>query len=161
MVSIGECLSFRPSPWTFLWARERLVRPEEVRPITSAIVARWGMSRLAFADEVAGWMARMFQAGRLEYIPDPPGPNDLWCSPSSVLERGGDDCDGLAVLAASILRGAGAPAMVRVGMLGSEGHAWVEGFDERGFFLLEATPHGGVFRFRPPAYRPYGRVEIA
>jgi transglutaminase-like putative cysteine protease len=160
LATLGECLDFPPGPAAFLWARDRLIRPREVSPITAAIAARWTRSSLPYADEVALWLWSAFQAGALRYIPDPPGRNDFWCSPRSVLERGGDDCDGLSVLVASILLGAGCAATVRVGTYGTDGHAWVEGVDDAGPFLIETTAPGTVHRIRPPEYQPYGLVEI-
>jgi hypothetical protein len=60
----------------------------------------------------------------------------------------------MAVLGASILRASGQIGRVVVGTLGGVGHAWTEGCDDQGPFLLEAT-NGELFRwYRPADYLP-------
>jgi transglutaminase-like putative cysteine protease len=146
-----------------LSARERyqaireLVRPWEVahlwlprRPHRSP--------RPSTADEVAAWFRWMFRVGKIRYIPDLAGP-DIWCSPSATLEREGGDCDDLSILAASSIESRNHRLVVNIAIgnlctdLGCIGHAWVEGIDEDGWFLLEATSGELFRRKRPRDYR--------
>lgn len=157
--TIGACDSFVPSIRNFLIARERLVRPHEAAPVARVVDEIWHLSPWSYAEATGVWMQEAFRLGILRYIPDPPGECDFWCSPRSVLERGGEDCDGLAVLATSIILAGGFPAMLRVGRYNETGHAWCEGVDDGGPFLLEATS-GEVLRTRPRAYVPIGPVSI-
>jgi transglutaminase-like putative cysteine protease len=68
---------------------------------------------------------------------------DRWGRPLETFRRGGGDCDDLAIVAASFCRAMGVPMYVVVGLmcqgLACDGHAWIEGQDEGGWFLLEAT----------------------
>ncbi|MEQ9150884.1 MAG: transglutaminase-like domain-containing protein [Parvibaculum sp.] len=131
-----------------LWDRQRALS-ELIRPAEVAWVPR-ALGGIAFADQVGAWMRRRFQ-----YKPDKPT-RDVWCSPEVTLTRGGGDCDDLAIVGCSVLRAAGFEAVVRTGTMdqgrGPVGHAWVEGCDHNGWFLLEATS-GSVHRcHRPSGY---------
>lgn len=130
------------SPHERLSALADLIRPAEVM----ALAGRLGV---CCADRVGRWMRLT-----LQYKPDKPGA-DEWCPPSVTLDRGGGDCDDLAIFGCSLLRAGGIQAEVRTGTLdqgnGPNGHAWVEGHDNRGWFLLEATS-GAVHRCRPSGY---------
>lgn len=99
----------------------------------------WNQSR---AGSISNWFQNQFSAGKLRYIADPID-CDQWGRPALTLARGGGDCDDLAILAASFCRAMDVPMAVIVGRLCNrgrcEGHAWVEGEDEHGWFLLEAT----------------------
>jgi len=96
------------------------------------------------------------RTGDLAYRHDPPG-CDRWCSPHTTLydHEGKGDCDDLTILGASILLATGVDAAVAVGHLCGPvlcgGHAWVEGVDEHGPFLLEST-NGQLHRDRPARY---------
>jgi hypothetical protein len=123
-----------------------LVRPGEVQ----------GLVTEPSGEAIAGWLRAQLQAETLKYIADPKA-FDLWCSPGATQARGGEDCDGLAVLAASIAVGLGLPTQVVVGQRGRgrrSGHVWIEGVDAAGWFLIEAT--SGVIErgARPKIYRP-------
>ncbi|MCA9680129.1 MAG: hypothetical protein H6708_27670 [Kofleriaceae bacterium] len=133
-------------------AIQDLVRPDDVihlfrRPLRHPVIQH------ALANRVAGWMQRAFRRGALRYIPDPEG-CDMWCPPALTLQRRGGDCDDLAILAASVVLAGGGDCDVIVGHFcdgrGCQGHAWVEGVDERGAFLLEATT-GALYRDQVPA----------
>ena len=105
----------------------------------------WNHSR---AGSLSNWFKNRFAIGKLRYIPDPTD-CDQWGRPSHTLARGGGDCDDLAILGASLCRAMKVPMAVVVGRVCNrrtcEGHAWVEGEDEHGWFLLEAT-NGNLFR---------------
>jgi transglutaminase-like putative cysteine protease len=95
------------------------------------------------------------RAGRLRYFSDPPH-CDRWSSPARTLARRGGDCDDLAILAAGILlRSRLKSTFVVVGSVWNGrtwmGHAWVEGEDDEGPFLFEATS-GHTQRTRPNHY---------
>jgi hypothetical protein len=157
-VALGDAFWVRPRVDSFRRAIIATVRPHEARPIARGLMAVWRQTSASFGQVLSWWFRSQFAAGALRYIPDPVGPLDFWCSPETTLERGGGDCDDLAVMGASILPAAGWPGRIVVGTYGRQGHAWVEGFDERGWFLLEATT-GGLFRHRRPvAYRPDPRI---
>ena len=129
-----------------------LVRPEEVAhlvvPVPLPLVAVETQ-----AIRVAAWMRSRFDDGTLDYIPDPPD-CDRWCPPGVTLAQGGGDCDDLAILAVSLLAAGGIDADFVVGHYCSRfmcfGHAWVEGHDEQGWFLLEPTT-GWLSRDARPA----------
>lgn len=104
-------------------------------------------------DAVARWLRGKFGDGSLRYIDDPPE-CDLWGRPATTLRRGGGDCDDLAILVASILRAMRVSSFVVVGRLCQQqrcgGHAWVEGQDEAGWFMIECTT-GEISRGALPA----------
>ena len=154
MSAMGECVWVRPLVESFRRAIERVVRPAEAEGLAIHLEEVWCCTPLTFASVVGWWLIQARKAGRLIYIPDPAGPLDFWCSPKSTARRGGGDCDDLAVFAASTLLAAGRPTTVVVGTLFGSGHAWCEGYDEAGWFLLEATS-GDVHRWsRPIGYEP-------
>lgn len=137
------------------WAAQTLVRPHEVAHLFSH--APTGVPQPPLADMVAGWFRETFAAGGLRYIPDPQT-CDRWSSPAETLLRGGEDCDGLAILATSMLLHGDVDCHVAVGRWCNrqdcQGHAWVEGRDAAGWFLLEATS-GALHRHaRPGEYKP-------
>lgn len=129
-----------------------MIRPAEVAHLIEwvpRLPASWSA-----AANVAEYLQTAFHTGQLAYIPDPKE-CDLWCSPRVTFARGGGDCDDLAALAVSILHAMGVEAHLAVGVYCDgdkcSGHAWVEGRDKQGGFLLEATS-GTVQRIRPSAY---------
>jgi hypothetical protein len=152
---MGECVWVRPRIASFRRAIERTVRPGEMLGLANQLDEIWECAPLAFANILGWWLVQARKSGRLVYIPDPDAPVDFWCSPRSTWKRGGGDCDDLAVFAASTLLAASRAATVVVGELFGVGHAWCEGYDDAGWFLLEATS-GDVFRgSRPLGYEPY------
>ncbi|KFA90878.1 hypothetical protein Q664_25765 [Archangium violaceum Cb vi76] len=140
-----------PSPHAQRQAIQRLIRPWEVAHLVRTVPLGYLPVNHSFTENVAGW----FQEGELQYIADPSGPFDYWCSPAVTLDRKGGDCDDLAIFGASFLRRGGVKASVVVGSLWSNGtwggHAWVEGSDRFGWFLLEGTS-GGLYRGQRPAW---------
>jgi transglutaminase-like putative cysteine protease len=140
-----------PGPEAQCTAAQELVRPDEVMHL---VVPCCRPAWRTWPEEVARWLRSEMAAGRLTYFADALDPfgRDEWCSPSETLRRGGGDCDDHAVLALSLLRADGTPAWIVVGTWFGEGHAWVEGSDDRGFFHLEAV-RGEIRRYRPAGYR--------
>lgn len=133
-------------------ALQLLIRPEEVAILFSNARARSEPR----GDEVAHFIQGCLRDGRLRYIKDPLF-RDIWSAPSRTLQRKGGDCEDLSILATSIFERAGTRAQVGLGRLhtssGWGGHAWVEGADENGPFLLEATS-GELHRaWRPDDYQ--------
>ncbi len=155
----GRCIRMRPRLDNQCYAISELVRPWEVAGLIQ-MVPPWMLPRgHTFASEVAGWLHARLRNGMLRYIPDLERPSgyDYWCTPSATLERGGGDCDDLSILVASLLLAGYVDAWAVVGTIQHgrrvAGHVWVEGFDDRHGFLIEATS-GDLFRYvRPPQYR--------
>ena len=137
-------------------AVQLLLRPHEVTAIavqTADVARRMG---LPLAQACASWLEWQLAVGHLSYLFDPAG-QDMWWSPRATFARRGGDCEDLAIMACSVLLAAGRPSTMVFGLVrlddGWLGHAWVEGIDEHGGFLLEATS-GRLFRGgRPPNYR--------
>lgn len=155
----GRCIRLRPSRANQCHGIGEVIRLWEVENLIQE-APRWMLPRgHSFAAEIARWFRTGFRDGTLRYIPDPARPlgYDYWCSPAATLERGGGDCDDLAILGASLLLAGGVDAWVVVGTIHQggriDGHAWIEGIDERGGFLIEATSGGLVRNRRPPQYR--------
>lgn len=136
--------------------RCRVVAPSERLRALRALVRPWEVvRRVGPVDGYCADMVAELMAAHLRYIPDV-ADTDVWCSPEATLRKGGGDCDDLSIFACAMVRAAGGFAEVKVGYLfqqeeGWIGHAWVEGWDRHGAFLLEATA-GVVFRGRPPEY---------
>ncbi len=150
----GTCLCVREKNEGRRRAVLTLVRPDQVRRLFRSKFP-WEPVTPAPAM-VASWLRRSFANGTLRYIPDPPD-CDRWCSPAATLELGGGDCDDLAILGASMLVAAGELPAVVIGRhcagLTCAGHAWIEGRDARGGYLLEPTT-GELHRGRRPlAYK--------
>lgn len=151
------CLCVYPSPADWCDAIERVMRPEQVNDI-SRLLAPQVHAGHAAGDVVANYVRSELATKRLRYIADPAG-CDLWGPPAATRMRGGGDCDDLSAFALSVLNAMGTPATMLVGFLcrdgRCEGHAWVEGGDRLGFFLLEATS-GALHRYaRPTRYRAH------
>lgn len=148
-VTLGSCLCVAPYPAARRYALRSLVRPWEVEFLLVP-----GRSSMASADAVSTWLTEALRRGELRYIPDPPK-CDLWCSPSVTYAGGGGDCDDLAIFIASLLNALGCHGYVETGWIriGRKivGHAWVEGVDEIGPFLIEATS-GELFRWLRPTH---------
>lgn len=152
-VECPSCLYVRNVPASECRAALNLIRPGEVVHVAAWIDANSAPDR-ATADIVGDWLEANFDKGILRYVADPPV-GDVWCSPGETLGRGGGDCDDLAILATSLLRQCDVDAQLVLGNVcdhqGCVGHAWVEGQDEEGWYLLEAT-NGALHR----DVRPYG-----
>ena len=158
-ISQPGILRFRPTPAEQYYAIQRLVRPKEVKHLFRRRRRRYGRRRVSSAALIAGWLRRCLNTGVLRYIPDPASPRDVdyWRSPQNTLRRSGGDCEDLSILAVSMLLIKRVTAYMVTGEVWTgddyEGHAWVEGRDERGFFLIEATS-GELYRYRPEEYEP-------
>lgn len=125
---------------------QQLIRPNEIQHLVveaSPCQALFGPLP-PLADRVSQFFKARFAYRVLRYERDPEG-MDLWCSPAATLKRGGGDCDDLGLLAASLFYAAGLPVHVIIGTINNEGHLWVEGKDEAGYFWFEATS-GDVLR---------------
>lgn len=147
---LESCFCVPPNLAAREYALDELVRPWEVEFLLTP-----GRSSVATADGVSAWLTEALWSGELRYIPDPPD-CDRWCSPAVTYARGGGDCDDLAIFIASLVQALGCSARVETGWYHSGrqllGHAWVEGVDEIGPFLIEATS-GEHFRWlRPTRY---------
>lgn len=136
-------------------AVRQLVRPDEVAHFITHRGANYWDIR-TFAEKVAAWQATRLRQGETHYISD--GPFDAWQSPLATLQRGGGDCEDHAILVLSMLaydRAITAQFVAGTVWTGRawSGHAWVEGQDENGGFLIEATS-GHLFRgVLPRGYR--------
>ena len=108
------------------------------------------------ADSIALTMRSWFADGTLAFIDDPQG-CDLWRRPRETFADGGGDCDDHSITVASMCQKLRIPWVIVAGVLYVrgrwEGHAWVEGTDVAGWFLIEAT-NGTIYRgARPTIYR--------
>lgn len=146
-----KCLLIPAGVGSFQRAARELVRPSEVPQ-------EWRQEATSFA-RLGGFVAESRRVGLLRFIPDPKGQLDRWCTPSATLARGGGDCDDLAILCVSALRSSGCRAWIIVGWRGRESHAWVEGHDERGAWLLESTS-GQVWMLEGKRPEPYRAVAL-
>jgi transglutaminase-like putative cysteine protease len=153
--TLGDAYFVRPRVTSFRAAIARTVRPREAAPIARAVQSVWRRNDLTFAETLGLWFKVAAHLGLVTYFPDPQGPYDYWRSPETTIDDGGGDCDDLAILAVSTALCSGFPARLVLGTYRGIGHAWMEGADERGWFLFEATS-GDVFRGgRPAGYEPW------
>lgn len=130
-------------------AVQALLRPAEVQPLFRPGTLAERM--VPVPERIGTWMCRMFATNALRYMRDP-AISDWWQAPSYTLQRGGGDCEDLALLALSMLKLQEVPAVLVTGTCHGAAHAWVEGRDPSGAFLVEATS-GQVFRHvRPASY---------
>lgn len=130
-----------------------LVRGDEVARLARALDPR----DLAWA--AAGWLRACRATGALRYAADPPGA-DVWRSPACTLRDGGGDCEDFAILAAAMLADViEGEVDVVVGLYDLEPHAWVEGRDRAGYFLLEAT-RGELYDRPNPSYEARRRFPV-
>lgn len=126
-----------------------------VNPLPFALLAE----KFGCASGLGRYMAERFEAGRFRYVSDPKN-CDYWSEPLATVTRGTGDCEDWSIVAASVLRAVGLPQLNLVlGRSDGEGHAWVEGVDRHGWFLLEAT-NGAVYRHRPSGYVPNQLVIV-
>jgi transglutaminase-like putative cysteine protease len=154
-MTLGDAYFVRPRIPSFREAIARTVRPREAAPVARDVISVWRRNDLTFAGTLGFWFKAAARLGVVTYFPDPQGPYDYWRSPKTTLEDGGGDCDDLAILAISTVLCCGLRGRLILGDMNGVGHAWVEGADERGWFLFEAT-NGDVFRgSRPAGYEPW------
>jgi transglutaminase-like putative cysteine protease len=132
-------------------AVQELMRPDEVQPILR--VPTYYEAMTPFASRLADWLRGHLSTGMLRYLADGSG-RDVWQSPSETLRRGGGDCEDLALLALSFLENQKIPAVLVTGTYNGFGHAWVEGQDADGGFMIEATSGGFLRGNRPWGYVP-------
>jgi transglutaminase-like putative cysteine protease len=92
----------------------------------------------SLAEEIAAWMATRLRNSSLKYISDP-ATCDLWQSPARTLTRCGGDCEDLVILGLAMLHHQGVESYMVTGAFNSSGHAWIEGRDNGGGFMIEAT----------------------
>jgi transglutaminase-like putative cysteine protease len=131
-------------------AVQQLVRPWEVRHL---INRNAHPLQVAYSppvpEQVAQWLRSQFADRQLSYYSDPSG-FDCWYSPATTLRRRAGDCEDLTLLTVSLLLAAGVSARVAIGTVPGGGHAWVEGEDAHGGFLIEATS-GELHRYQRPS----------
>lgn len=68
------------------------------------------------------------QAGRIKYIPDPPG-TDTWQTPAETRQRGAGDCEDICIYLQHLLAEGGMASEVVFGLrdaTATNGHAWLE-----------------------------------
>jgi transglutaminase-like putative cysteine protease len=136
------------------WCRQgqRLYRPDQVRPFLAP--HRVASDARGALHSLASWVT-----DRVEYMLDENkwGRPDLWQAPAMTLRDGTGDCEDSSLLlwSAAPLLGLPRGRMV-VGLLGREGHAWVE-FPELGLWVETTNGHVGplVRAGEPGAYRPW------
>lgn len=151
------------SPQSQCRAVERLVRPREVERFIDRNPSPWAaLSLPPIAEQVAQWLCSCLASGELSYAPDPHGPLDYWSSPAHTFAWRGGDCEDLTIVGVSMLGALGVSAHVAVGQAwnGSsfDGHAWIEGEDAHGGFLIEATTGAMHRHVRPDVYRLAWRI---
>ena len=131
------------------------VQADDLRPWGHRVPAARGETP---ADSVAAWMRYQFTTRTLSYIADPDH-CDLWGRPSATFFRGGGDCDDLSIVVAAALDVIDVPWVIVVGLWRGGGHAWVEGTDTAGGFLIETTAiRGNIYRGRRPV--DYNRQQL-
>ena len=136
-----RCIQMTPNGWRR--ALSILIRPYEVANLLRIVPISRLSKNFSFVKNVANWVNK-----NLEYIPDPDR-CELPLSPAETINRGGGDCEDLAGVAVSLLIAGNIPCRIVLGLYSGIGHAWVEGRDNRGWFLLEATT-GQLYRRRRP-----------
>ena len=144
-----------PHPLAWRLAISKLMRPREALGLALEAHSLRIRTGLPWAECVAALV------GRLRYLSDPPD-IDVWRSPAQTLRDGGGDCEDLSILAASTLAALNTPVDVVVGNVWTgqrwSRHAWVEGSDDTGPFLIESTNGAVVWHRRPIQYRPMARA---
>lgn len=155
-------LCFRLADTSYWETRARhLVRPAEVADLVRFAPPGVVLHGRTWAEEVTRWLYEELTSRRLRYQAE--RRRDDWKHPARTRRDGGGDCEDLAILTDSMLwQGGLAPQLVlgHIRQNGAcEGHAWVEGEDQRGFFLIEATS-GSFFRDRPSQYAPLLHVQF-
>jgi hypothetical protein len=132
-----------------------LVQHAEVRHL----IVPGGLPPGSGPQAVSDWLRGKLVRRELQYFRD--GVFDRWQSPSATLVRRGGDCEDLTILAASLIRwDCGSDAYFVFGTHNGQGHAWLEGYDRLGWFLIESTS-GLLHRHRPAAYVAVGNVMVS
>lgn len=153
-VLLGETMRVGADDGSRLTAVRQLIRPAQVAHINIAPGNRIAAAYVTPAQQVAAWLQARLQSGALRYVAEPPT-SDFWQTPRLTLRLGTGDCEDFSVLVAALLRHHGLEAGVVTGFLwtrqGWIGHAWVEGTDRCGAFLIEATS-GALQRIRARWY---------
>lgn len=140
-------------------AARSLLRPHEVLSTAERLAAVPGSA----ARIVARAAQAAFALGFLRYERDPSWtdplgiPHDPWRSPRRTSRDKKGDCEDLSLYWASVLDWLCPQVDFVVGSIwlpgvGWSGHAWVEGYDDFGWFLLEATDGTLHRRSRPLTY---------
>ena len=131
-------------------AVQELVRPWEVQHLLPRHESPWAAP---LPERVAQWLVEHYRSGKFAYRLDPGGSWDYWRSPAETLRGGVGDCEDFALVVLSLLTARGVTAELTIGQMWTERgwgeHAWVEGLDHLGWFLIEATS-GGIFRHGRP-----------
>jgi hypothetical protein len=134
-------------------AIRQLVRAHEVAHLAFELDPRdpvWSVAR---------WLREQRACGSLRYMADPVGA-DMWRAPSCTLADRGGDCEDFAILAASMLAASSdAELYVVVGLYDLEPHAWLEGRDRAGYFLIETT-RGDLYDRPNPDYQRRRMFQI-
>jgi hypothetical protein len=137
------CVSTTPEWCT---TAQRFIRPNDVADLVSFVQPSAVPPQYDFVANVAQWI------GFFSYASDPEG--DTWCPPLHTLSARSGDCEDLSLLVTSVLVAGHVTTNLVVGTVhdprGDFGHAWVEGSDAQGFFLIEAT-NGKLYRGQRPA----------
>lgn len=139
----GTCICVGGSFAERCRAIQQLVRPDEVQHVSSLLRSQGGR----FVEHAAEYVARVIQ-----YESDPLH-CDRWCSPARTLFTRRGDCDDYGVTLAAILIAGDVDAAVVLGKTAgsTQGHVWVEGYDEHGAFFAEPQT-GQVEAVRPSRY---------
>lgn len=147
-----RCIAI-PSDWCT--DGQKLINPQSVNFLVTFAAPAAAPPQYDFTANVAQWI------GFFTYKADPEG--DTWCPPTQTYSTGMGDCEDLSMLVVSVLLAGYVDASLIVGMVddpqGTFGHAWVEGVDGLGWFLIEST-NGKLYRDQRPAiYTPTLRVR--
>ncbi|MCB9717011.1 MAG: transglutaminase domain-containing protein [Myxococcales bacterium] len=137
-----HCIPVGPSLAARCRAIRQVIQPGQVRDYAEAALRHNPWRHRNAVDAVACYLLQL----KLVYIADP-ARRDNWCPPRVTVQRGGGDCDDFAVLAASMLRAAGAHADVVLGWWrqpsGRGYHAWVAGVSTCGVCRFVLEPQNG------------------
>jgi Transglutaminase-like superfamily len=148
----ASCECVLATPQARCDAIQRLIRPGEVAHMVRA-VPHWNI-----VDSVGAWLRNQYAARVFRYQADPAN-CDRWCTPAQTISTGRGDCDDWAIVVCSMLHARGVAADFVAGHLcrngDSGGHAWVEGRDHQGWFLIEATTGNVIRTGRPASYIPH------
>jgi len=148
-------------------AVRQLVRAHEVADIAALLQQRAGRPPV---EAVCRLLWLLLNQKSLRYKPDPnvcgPPPSDLWRSPVATRDNGGGDCEDLSIFAMSMLVACGHwDVWLVIGDIwtraGLKRHAWVEGIDPTGWYLLEATSGDLLRTTRPACYRADYAIGLA
>lgn len=139
----GTTLSVSANPNDRNQAALQLIQPREVQDLVKVVPNGQLQRGHSSGAGVTNNLRSLFNQKTLQYIPDPV--RDIWRSPRATRLNRGGDCEDLAILAVSMLRFSTNQCAMAIGALWSPptrswvGHAWAEGIDEHGRFMIEAT----------------------